>query len=217
MVEVDLLKNYPKPKRKVSARAAKKTIEVQQVARKFGREYFDGDRLYGYGGFFYNPRFWEPVIPDFVKHYSLTKRSKVLDVGCAKGFMLFDFTRLVPGIKISGIDISRYAIKNALSQVKPFIKYGNAIKLPFPNKSFDLVISINTIHNLPLKNLIKALLEIERVGKHAFITVDAYRDVKEKKRMEQWNLTAQTIMHVDDWKKLFKKVGYTGDYFWFIP
>lgn len=217
MAEVDLLKNYPKPKRKIAARAATKTEKVRRIARKFDKEYFDGDRLYGYGGFRYDPRFWEPVIPDFKDHYGLTKLSKILDVGCAKGFMLYDFSRLIPGITIAGIDISEYALTHSIPQMKPYLKKGNAKKLPFPDKSFDLVISINTIHNLAVNDLKKALKEIERVGKQAFITVDAYRNDTEKKRMEQWNLTALTFMQVNTWKKLFREVGYTGDYFWFIP
>ena len=35
--------------------------------------------------------------------------------------------------------------------------------------------------------------------------------------MEAWNLTAKTVMHVDEWKSFFAEVGYTGDYYWFIP
>lgn len=218
MAEINLLKNYPKSKRKVNERAAKKTEEVRRIARKFDKEYFDGDRIYGYGGYCYNPRFWQPVIPDFVKHYHLTNRSSILDVGCGKGFMMHDFIEVIDGLHIEGIDISKYAIDHALLDVKPFIMRGNAKKLPFPDSSFDLVISINTVHNLPLEDCIRALREIMRVSKkHAFITVDAYRNEKERKRMDAWNLTALTYMSVAEWKKLFADVGYTGDYWWFIP
>lgn len=218
MAEIDLLRNYPKIKRDLKKRATKKTPEVRKVARKFGKEYFDGSRDYGYGGYYYNPRFWQSVIPDFQKHYHLTNKSSVLDVGCGKGFMLHDFRELISGIKIAGIDISTYAIKNAIEDVKPFIKTGNAKKLAYPDKSFDLVISINTIHNLPFEECKKALREIQRVSKeYAFITVDAYRTEEERKRLEDWNLTALTYMSVKEWVKLFKEVGYKGDYWWFIP
>lgn len=218
MPEVNLLKNYPQSKRKVNARAAKKTAQIRKIARRFGKEYFDGDRMHGYGGYNYQPRFWEKVIPDFQKHYGLTAKSKILDVGAAKGFMLYDFMRLIPGVTVAGLDISKYAIENALPQVKPFLKVGNAKSLPYPDKSFDLVISINTIHNLNLADCKKALKEIERVSrKDAFISVDAYRNQTEKKRLEDWNLTALTYMSTDEWEKLFRRVGYTGDYWWFIP
>lgn len=218
MSEINLLKNYPKSKRKVNERAAKKTEKVRAIARKFDKEYFDGDRIYGYGGYCYNPRFWQPVIPDFIKHYHLTSKSSILDIGCGKGFMMHDFIDVLPGLHIRGVDISKYAREYALPDVKLLIRLGNAKNLPYPDHSFDLVISINTIHNLPLKDCKKALKEIMRVSKkHAFITVDAYRNEKEKKRMDAWNLTALTYMSVKDWKKLFSEVGYTGDYWWFIP
>ena len=148
----------------------------------------------------------------------IRKEDKILDVGCAKGFMLYDFIRLIPGIEVHGIDISSYAINNSIKVIKPFLKVGNAKLLPYPDNHFDYVISINTIHNLNVKECAKALKEIQRVSsKGSFITVDAYRDSKEKKRMQDWNLTAKTIMHVDDWKKFFAKIGYSGDYYWFIP
>lgn len=218
MPEVNLLKNYPQSKRKINARAAQKTEAVRKIARQFGREYFDGDRTEGYGGYYYHPKFWQPVIPDFQKYYNLTKKSSILDVGCGKGFMLHDFRTLIPGIKVAGIDISEYAIEHAMEDVKSYIQVGNAKKLAYPDKSFDLVISINTIHNLPIAECKKALKEIERVArKHAFITVDAYRNEKEEKRLEAWNLTALTYMSIKDWEKLFREVGYTGDYYWFIP
>lgn len=218
MSEVNLLKNYPKSKRKINARAEKKTEAVRKIARKFSREYFDGERIYGYGGYHYHPRFWEKVVSDFQKYYRLTGKSSVLDVGCGKGFMLYDFVRLIPGITVAGIDISDYAIAHALSSVRPYLKVGNAKLLPYPDKSFDLVISINTIHNLPIADCKKALKEISRVAKkHSFITVDAYHTLAEKKRMEDWNLTARTFMSVNEWEKLFSQVGFAGDYYWFIP
>lgn len=218
MPEIDLLANYPKTKRNVEARGQEKTEEDRRIGRQFGRDYFDGDRRFGYGGYNYNPRFWQPVVPDFQKHYGLTKDSSVLDVGCGKGFMLHDFMQIIPGIKVRGIDISEYGVANTLEDVKPFAQMGNAKSLPFADKTFDLVISINTIHNLPPAECREALKEIQRVARRgSFITVDAYRTPEEKSRMDAWNLTALTYMHVDEWKALFKEVGYTGDYFWFIP
>lgn len=216
--EIDLLINYPRTKRNVKERGATKTEEDRAIARKFGREFFDGDRKHGYGGFKYMPHFWQPVVPTFQKHFHLQAGSKVLDVGCAKGFMLHDFAHLIPGIEVAGIDVSSYAIENAIDPIKPFLKVGDARKLPYQDKSFDLVISINTVHNLEKKDLAKALQEIQRVSKgKSFITVDAYRNDEEKELMYAWNLTAKTIMHVDEWKAFFKEVGYTGDYYWFIP
>ena|SRR3989338_3320805 len=218
MAEINLLKSYPSVKRNITRRAISKTEKIRQIARKFDKEYFDGDRIYGYGGFHYHPRFWQIVAQDFQKYYHLTSKSSILDVGCAKGFMMHDFACLLPGINVTGIDISEYAVSHALEDMKSRIKVGNAKNLPYKDKSFDLVISINTIHNLSLRECKQALREIQRVKKkHAFITVDSYRNKEELQRLEAWNLTALTYMSVREWVKLFNEVGYTGDYWWFIP
>ncbi len=217
-IEIDLMKNYPKTKRDLTKRLEEKTSEDRTLARKFGKEFFDGERSHGYGGFQYNPRFWEPVIPTFKEFYNLKETSKILDIGCAKGFMLYDFQRLIPGIEVKGLDISQYAIENAKEEVKNHLRVGNAIELPFEDNSFDLVISITTLHNLNKEDMKKAFKEIMRVTKKdAFITLDAYRNDEEKRRMEAWNLTALTMMHVQEWENFFEEAGYNGDYYWFIP
>jgi ubiquinone/menaquinone biosynthesis C-methylase UbiE len=216
--EIDLMRNYPRTKRDIKQRGAEKTREDRELARKFEKDFFDGDRRNGYGGFSYNSRFWQPVVPDFKKQYNLTKDSKVLDVGCAKGFMMHDFSEMIPGIEVQGIDVSKYAIENCMPSVKDFVQVADARELPFEDNSFDLVISVTTVHNFDREECIQALQEIERVSKkNAFITVDAYRNDLEKEAMHAWNLTAKTILHVDEWKKLFEEAGYSSDYFWFMP
>ena len=216
--EINLLVNYPRTKRDVKQRGTEKTEEDRAIARQFARAFFDGDRRHGYGGFCYHPRFWQPVVPAFRQYYGLTTESSLLDVGCAKGFMLNDFAELIPGITVKGVDISEYAIENGLDDVKPHIRTADAKNLQFEDNSFDLVVSINTIHNLERDELIQALQEIERVSRrNAFVTVDAYRNEEEKEAMYAWNLTAKTILSVQEWTDLFNEAGYTGDYFWFVP
>ena len=132
--------------------------------------------------------------------------------------MLHDLVEALPGINVTGIDISNYSIENCIETMKPYLQVSDARELPFPDNSFDVVISINAIHNLERSECAKALREITRVKKkYSFITVDAYRNKEEEKRILAWNLTAKTIMSVSDWKLFFKEVGYTGDYYWFIP
>jgi SAM-dependent methyltransferase len=216
--EIDLLVNYPKSKRNVADRGQSKTEEDRRIARKFAKEFFDGDRSQGYGGFNYLPRFWQPVVPTFQQHFGLSGHSSLLDVGCAKGFMLHDLAELISGIEVKGIDVSPYAIEHAIEDMRPHVEVADARELPFDDESFDVVISINTVHNLARDECGQALREIQRVArKNAYITVDAYRSEEERERMFAWNLTAQTIMHVDEWKAFFAEVGYTGDYYWFIP
>ena len=216
--EIDLLVNYPRTKRNVEERGQSKTEDDRRIARQFGRDFFDGDRKHGYGGFNYLPRFWQPVVPTFKEHFGLRAGDRLLDVGCGKGFMLRGFALLIPGLVVKGVDVSQYAIDHAIEDMRAQVQVANATRLPFAEKSFDVVISINTIHNLAREECGQALREIERVARRgAFITVDAYRSEEERERMLAWNLTAQTILHVDEWKAFFAEVGYTGDYFWFIP
>ena len=216
--EIDILVNYPKAKRDLSARLESKSEESRAIGRKFDFDYFDGDRNHGYGGFNYHQRFWQPVIPTIIENYQIDNSNAVLDVGCAKGFFLFDLKQALPGISIYGVDISEYAIENAKPEVKEYLQVANATKLPFKDDSFDFVMSINTVHNLIREHCAISLQEIERVSHgNSFITVDAYRNDEEKARMEAWNLTALTMMSVDEWKEFFLEVGYTGDFYWFIP
>lgn len=217
MSEINLLDKYPRSKRPIDDRGNLLTDEHRSIARRFGREYFDGDRLYGYGGYSYHPRFWKETVKRFRDHYGLSETASILDVGCAKGFMLHDFKELMPDLRIAGIDISSYALEHAMETMRPYLQMGNAKELPFENHSFDLVISINTVHNLALDECKQAIREIQRVTrKHAFITMDAWRTEDERVRLSKWNITALSYMHVNDWQKLFKDIGYTGDYYWFI-
>jgi len=217
-MEINLLNKYPKTKRNLDERSSIKDQNIISTARKFGKDFFDGDRKFGYGGFNYNPKYWNEVVKDFFNFYNLKENSTILDVGCAKGFMLFDFLKNYPNLKVKGIDISQHAIDNSKSEVSQFLDVGNAKKLSFEDNSFDLVISINTVHNLEIDECKIAIKEIQRVSnKNSFITVDAYRNNKEKEKMYKWNLTAKTIYSVKEWKVLFEQVGYKGDYYWFIP
>ena len=217
-MEIDLLKKYPKAKRNLDERSASKEKEVISTARKFGKEFFDGDRKFGYGGFKYQSKYWNEVVKDIFEFYDLKDDSSILDVGCAKGFMLYDFINNYPNLKIKGMDISSYAINNSKPEVSKFLEVGNAKNLNYKDNSFDLVISINTVHNLEINECKIAIKEIQRVSKtKSFITVDAYRNDREKENMYKWNLTAKTILSVKEWISLFKEVEYKGDYYWFIP
>lgn len=216
MAEIDLLDTHPRTVRDYDKRAQGKTPEVITIAKQFGRDFFDGDRKYGYGGYKYDGR-WKAVVKRMRDYYKLSDTARILDIGCAKGFMLHDFKELMQNSTVGGIDVSPYAIGNAMPSIKPFLKVGSADKLPYPDKSFDLVVSINSIHNLPVGRLKTALREIQRVCRgNSYITVDAWRNEQERENLFKWVLTAETMMHVDDWKKLFDEVKYAGDYWWFI-
>ena len=216
--EINLLKKYPKTKRDLSKRGNEKTEEDRIIARRFDKKFFDGDRKNGYGGYYYNSKFWTEVVKDLNNFYKLKNGSKILDIGCGKGFMLFDFMKLNPNFVLEGIDISDYAITNAVPEIKKFLKVGDAKSLPYEDNSFDLVISINTTHNLEINQCKKALSEMERVSrKDKYLIVDAYSNEIEKDRIFAWNLTAKTILSTNEWINLFEEAGYTGHYYWFKP
>jgi hypothetical protein len=217
MAEINLLDRLPTVKRDPKARAAAKTAEDRAVARRFDRDFFDGERRHGYGGYRYDGR-WLPVARRFVEHYGLRPDAQILDVGAAKGFLMYDFLQVLPGATVRGLDVSAYGKENAHDGMGPLIDIGSAEELPYNDHSFDLVLSINSIHNLPLAKCKQALCEMERVSRfHKFVSVDAWRTEEEHQRLLDWILTAETYMSVDDWHRLFAEVGYTGDAWWFIP
>lgn len=217
MADINLLDRLPQTKRDPKARAQKKSPEDIAIAKKFGKDFFDGERRHGYGGFRYDGR-WLPVAKRFIEHYQLAPDCRILDVGCAKGFLMHDFKQLLPDCTIRGIDVSTYAKEHAHGGMEAFIDIGSAHELPYEDDSYDLVLSINSIHNLPFEQCMKALQEIERVSKaHKFISVDAWTNEEQHQALLDWILTAETYMSVDDWHKNFEKYGYTGDSWWFMP
>jgi protein-L-isoaspartate(D-aspartate) O-methyltransferase len=186
--------------------------ECATISKQFGFDYFDGDRKYGYGGFKYDGR-WLPVAQAMVKRYGLPDDARILDIGCAKGFLVHDFMKVLSGADVVGLDISEYAIAHAMPEVKGRVSVGDAVSLPYPDKSFDLVVSINTLHNLRIYDLDKALREIERVGKrYKYIVMDSYRDEREKVNLLYWQLTCECIFTPQEWEWIFENAGYTGDY-----
>lgn len=206
-MQIDLLQ-FPKIKRELGKRAEAHRV----IARRFDREFFDGSRDTGYGGYHYDGR-WAAVALRMKQYYGLKSGAKVLDVGCAKGFLVHEFRKI--GIDAKGLDVSRYALANAYGEVGKFLMHRGADKIPDDN--YSLIISINTLHNLERNDLCAALKHMQQVSLYNYITVDAYETDEQRNRMMAWNLTAKTILHVNDWLMLFDECGYTGDYDWFMP
>ena len=216
MEEICLTAKLPKPSHPVAARRATKTPEIVAVAKQFGREYFDGAREHGYGGYHYDGR-WMPVVDDIIDHFDLKPGDRVLDVGCAKGFLVKDMHWT--GLDAYGLDISDYALRHCHPDIVGRLHLGNAINLPFPSGSFHAVICINTVHNLPRDLCIQALSEIERVSVYpggSFVQVGAYCSPEEKQLLTDWALTAETHGYPEEWRQMFKEAGYRGDYWWTI-
>ena len=191
--------------------------EVAELALQWGFDYWDGSRETGYGGYRYDGR-WRKVADAMIAAYGIRPGMRILDVGAGKGFLLHDFLEAVPGVEVHGIDISRYGIEHSMESVKERIAEGTAAKLPFNDKYFDLVISINTLHNLYIDELFSALKEIERVGRCGkYICVETYRSEREKVNLMYWQLTCRAFHTPGEWEWIFGKTGYTGDheFIWF--
>ena len=183
-----------------------------EKASNWGYDYWDGSRQTGYGGYKYDGR-WKKVAKQLVEKYQLGDGAKILDVGCGKGFLLHDLKSQNPKIEVTGIDVSAYAIENAMETVKGNCHIGCASELPFDDNSFDLVISINTLHNLGISKLWTGLSELGRVAKSKqFVCVESFRNEKEKVNLLYWQLTCRAFYTPDDWRFLFSRTGYTGDY-----
>ena len=186
--------------------------KAAEAAKRFGREYWDGDRKTGYGGYQYDGR-WRKVADAMRDHYGLKAGDRVLDIGCGKGFLLYDITQSVPGIHVAGIDISEYAIRNSKQEVRPFLEVANARQLPFADDTFDFVLSITTLHNLPCYDLAAALREMQRVGRrHKYLCVESYRNEAERVNLLYWQLTCEMFCSPDEWQWWFEQTGYTGDH-----
>lgn len=184
-----------------------------EVAKQYGKDYWDGDRRYGYGGYKYIPGRWMPVAKELIRIYDLKSGSKLLDIGCGKGYLMHEMKLLIPDLDIVGIDSSNYGLENAKDEVKPFVfKRKAEVELPYKDKEFDLVISLGTLHNLRLPELKIALSEMERVGKKGYIMLESYRNEKELFNLQCWALTAESFFDKKEWIWLYKHFGYTGDY-----
>lgn len=187
--------------------------KAAELAKKWSFDYWDGDRRINYGGYRYMEGRWEKVARAMVEHYGIKPGDRILDIGCGKGFLLFDFTKVVPGLEIHGIDISSYAIDNAKDEIKSRLQVCSATALPFPDQHFDFVFSLNTFHNLHCYDLDKALREMQRVGRdHKYLCVESYRNEQEKANLLYWQVTCEAFNTPEEWEWWFRQTGYTGDH-----
>ena len=188
-------------------------IRNKIIAWEQGKEFYDGDRSRGYGGFSYDGR-WSKIIPKIIEEYGLSENSSVLEVGSKKGFFLHDLKQALPKIKVRGLEMSSYPIDNTIEPVRQFVKLGEYDRLPFKNNEFDFVMAFASVYILNLKGVMDCLREIQRVGKgKSYISVGAYNTEEERDLFLEWTLLGTTVLHVDEWLEVFEAVGYTGDYY----
>jgi ubiquinone/menaquinone biosynthesis C-methylase UbiE len=203
---------HTKTVRDYLSRMQNSKVDCMKVARRYDSDFWDGDRKYGYGGFHYDGR-WKPVAQKLIETYNLCSDAAILDVGCGKGFLLYELQQLLPDVRVAGLDISGYAIANAKEEVRShIIEHRVQDPYPFANNEFDLVISLTTLHNLNLPDLKAALNEMERVAKNGYLVVEAYRNEEELFNLQCWALTCAAFFTPDEWIWLFGEFGYSGDY-----
>ncbi len=187
--------------------------KAAELAKQWGYDYWDGDRRINYGGYKYIPERWAPVGRAMIDHYGIKPGDKILDIGCGKGYQLYELIQLCPGIDVYGIDISSYAIENSKREIKDRLQVCNAASLPFPDDYFDFVFSLNTLHNLPNYDLDKALREMERIGKkNKYVCVESFRNEKEKVNLLYWQVTCRAFCSPEEWGWWFEQTGYSGDH-----
>ena len=188
-------------------------VHCMLKAKEYETDYWDGHRRYGYGGYKYIPGRWKPVAESLIEHFGLTRTSSVLDVGCGKGFLLYEMKQLLPDIKIAGFDISEHGLSQCREEIRDKLFHHKAQdSYSYEDNSFDLVISLGCLHNLRVFELEKALKEIERVGRQGYVMVESYRNEQEQFNLQCWALTCESFFDVDEWVWLFDRFGYTGDY-----
>ena len=202
-----ITKNHKKTKRKFIERMVDNKIEAMRVARLYEYDYWDGKRRYGFGGYDYIQDYWTPVAKKLIKKFKLTNKSRILDIGCGKGFLLFEIKKILKNIKIEGIDISKHAIKNSKKEVKKYLKRIDINKYKFKSK-YDLIISINTLHNLEIDDLSKVVKKIVKFSKNSYIAVEGYRNIEELFNLQCWALTANTFFSRNEWIWFLRNLNY---------
>lgn len=207
---------HQQTKRDYLARMNDDKVHCMEVARQYGKEYWDGDRRYGYGGYKYDGR-WKPLAKTIMGRYGLGRSSTdaVLDVGCGKGHLVHEMKQMWPRLTVVGFDPSLHGINDAPAEIRSSLHHASAehrTSYGYPDKSFDLVLAMGSLHNLKNWERDIALKEIERVGKHAFIWVESYRNAQEQFNLQCWALTCWAFMTDDEWRYEFQRNGYSGDY-----
>lgn len=200
-------------KRDYMARLMDQKVACMREARKFEQNYWDGERRYGYGGYRYQPGRWEPVARGLIERYDLKAGDSVLDIGCGKGYLLYEMQKLMPGLVLHGMDRSLYALANMHPELKAETFYSPVeCGIPFEDNELRLVVSLGTLHNLTLTKLWETLPDIQRVARDAYVMVESFRNEQEWFNLTAWCLTAESIMRPQDWEFLYKQCGYRGDY-----
>ena len=211
MREFDI--GYPHSSAKRIVKDSFRPIKNRIIAWGLDKEYYDGKRENGYGGFCYDGR-WATIMPNIIKEYKLDNKSSVLGLGCKKGFFLHDLKKALPGVRIKGVENHPYPLEHAMQSVRGDLILNSYERLPFETNSFDFVMAFASVYMLNFNGVLNTLREIQRVSKgKSYVTLGAYQTKEEKELFLEWTLLGTTVLHQDEWLEVFAEIGYTGDYF----
>lgn len=215
MKKISLFEEYSKnSKKRYLKKNTRELISNKYLASLKGKSFYDGHRNHGMGGYKYDKR-WNSVAQKLINFFKLNNKSNILLLNAAKGYLLFELKKILPGANIYGIEESKYAISKSKKEVKKFMKFNEGYKIPFKKNYFDLVFAPGYVYEFSLKDIIKALKEIKRVSKkkeNIYITLGSYFDQVSLKKMKHWSLLGTTILKEDEWEYILKNLNYAGFY-----
>ena len=214
MREFNLLEEYPSPEKPRYVGSDLRTINHRIVATLRDKDFFDGNRNYGYGGFKYDGR-WKKIAKKIANEYNLDNKSSFLQLGCEKGFLLHDLKNILPNLKIRGLETSDYAVNNSMEDVRKYIsKTKNYINLEYEENKFDFILALGVVYTLNLSDAIQCLKEIQRISKgKSFVILASYETIQDYWLFRQWTVLGSTILLKNDWIEVLNHVNYTGDYY----
>ena len=156
---------------------------------------------------------WKLIAKKIIKKYKLNKSSRILDIGCGKGFLVYELTKLLNSKNIYGIDISRYSINKAPKMIRKNLSLKDCRKgLNYKKKYFDLILSINLIHNFSIYEIKNFLINVVKISKKSYISTESYRNERELFNLQCWALTAESFFSEKEWNWIFKSYGYNRDF-----
>ncbi len=178
---------------------------------KFGFDYWDNSNIpVGGQGYRYDERYFDTA-KKIIEHYKLKPNSKILEIGCSKGFLLVEFHRL--NMDVTGCDLSEYAVANAHEAIKNKILLQPVHELVFPDNYFDLVLGKEILPHIPGELLDASMKNIMRIGKeNFFFEIQCGESKTELQHMKEWDATHKIIETPLWWRNYFKNIGYKGDY-----
>ena len=176
----------------------------------FGYDYFDNPKSgRGYGGYVYDGRYYETA-KKIIDHYKLNPNSKILEIGCAKGYLLYEFFRLK--MDVIGYDISRYAVDNCKEELKEMIFLGGVCDINESDRIYDLAIAKEVLSHMAIDDILFTINKLQNISKNIYLLLQTVSEKKKASDMQSWDSTYKTMMTKKNWEKVLSSCSFHGDY-----